>query len=44
METLYLWEKIVYVAAVVSIVGPTIVCTMAFIWIKNNYFSAKKSS
>jgi hypothetical protein len=44
METVYLWEKIVYVAAIVSIVGPTTVCAMAFIWIKNNYFSDKKSS
>ncbi len=38
MEVIYMWEKIIYVAAIVSVVGPFIVGILAFKWIGKTYF------
>lgn len=38
MEIIYIWEKIMYVAAAVSIVGPIMVGIFAFKWIGKTYF------
>jgi len=38
MEVIYMWEKIIYAASVVSIVAPVIVGILAFKWIGKTYF------
>lgn len=44
MELASIWEIITYIAAAVSIIGPTIVCIIAAKWIIKTYFSKNEDS